>query len=107
MQAYGKTAYLITTLKTVPRGTEGAVSLEGTAAGITAAALFGVLALGLKLVGQNVLSTASVHFVHTLHVGGHCVLADFQDLYEQQQKRRGPCAHDDFHCPLRCNTPCP
>ena len=47
-QAYGKTTYLITTLKTVPRGTEGAVSLEGTAAGAAAAALFagGSFALG-------------------------------------------------------------
>lgn len=49
-KAYGKTTYLVTTLKIVPRGTEGAVSLEGTAAGSAAAALFGGLALGLKLV---------------------------------------------------------
>ena len=56
MQAYGKTTYLITTLKIVPRGTEGAVSLEGTAAGIAAAALFGGLALGLKLVCQDALT---------------------------------------------------
>ena len=47
-QAYGKTTYLITTLRTVPRGTEGAVSLEGTAAGAAAAVLFagGSCALG-------------------------------------------------------------
>lgn len=50
MQAYGKTAYLITTLKVVPRGTEGAVSLEGTAAGVVAAAFFAGLAFALKLV---------------------------------------------------------
>ena len=50
LQAYGKTAYLITTLKRVPRGTEGAVSLEGTAAGIAAAAIFSATALLLKLV---------------------------------------------------------
>ena len=49
-QAYGKTAYLITTLKVVPRGTEGAVSLEGTAAGMAAAALFAGLAFALNLV---------------------------------------------------------
>ena len=49
-QAYGKTAYLITTLKVVPRGTEGAVSLEGTAAGIAAAGLFSGVALALKQV---------------------------------------------------------
>jgi uncharacterized protein (TIGR00297 family) len=33
-KAYGKNTYLITTLKMVPKGTEGAVSLEGTAAGV-------------------------------------------------------------------------
>jgi len=37
-KAYGKTTYLISSLKKVPRGTEGAVSLEGTAAGIISAA---------------------------------------------------------------------
>ncbi len=35
-KAYGKKTFLITTLKPVPRGTEGAVSLEGTLAGIAA-----------------------------------------------------------------------
>ncbi|KAK1582311.1 hypothetical protein Q3G72_013903 [Acer saccharum] len=35
-KAYGKTTYLVTTLKVVPRGTEGAVSVEGTFAGILA-----------------------------------------------------------------------
>lgn len=35
-KVYGKSTYLITTLKPVPPGTEGAVSLEGTLAGIVA-----------------------------------------------------------------------
>ncbi|XP_061372935.1 protein VTE6, chloroplastic isoform X1 [Gastrolobium bilobum] len=35
-KAYGKTTYLVTTFKVVPRGTEGAVSVEGTLAGILA-----------------------------------------------------------------------
>ena len=35
-KAYGKRTFLITTLQPVPRGTEGAVSLEGTVAGIVA-----------------------------------------------------------------------
>jgi uncharacterized protein (TIGR00297 family) len=35
-KTYGKSTFLITTLKPVPRGTEGAVSLEGTLAGIVA-----------------------------------------------------------------------
>ncbi len=36
-KAYGKRTFLITTFQAVPRGTEGAVSLEGTLAGIGAA----------------------------------------------------------------------
>ena len=35
-KAYGQRTFLITTLRPVPRGTEGAVSLEGTLAGIVA-----------------------------------------------------------------------
>lgn len=35
-KAYGQRTFLITTLQPVPRGTEGAVSLEGTVAGILA-----------------------------------------------------------------------
>ncbi|KAL6999663.1 Protein vte6, chloroplastic [Sarracenia purpurea var. burkii] len=35
-KAYGKVTYLITTFKIVPRGTEGAVSIEGTIAGLLA-----------------------------------------------------------------------
>lgn len=36
-KAYGRITYLVTTFKVVPRGTEGAVSLEGTFAGLLAA----------------------------------------------------------------------
>ncbi|KAG6421407.1 hypothetical protein SASPL_117959 [Salvia splendens] len=35
-KAYAKTTYLVTTFKTVPRGTEGAISIEGTVAGLCA-----------------------------------------------------------------------
>uniref|UniRef100_A0ACD5VUJ9 Uncharacterized protein n=1 Tax=Avena sativa TaxID=4498 RepID=A0ACD5VUJ9_AVESA len=38
-KAYGRTTYLVTTFKVVPKGTEGAVSVEGTLAGIAAAML--------------------------------------------------------------------
>ena len=48
-QAYGQTTYLITTLKRVPRGTEGAISAEGTLAGIGAALGFAALA---AIIGQ-------------------------------------------------------
>lgn len=49
-KAYGKRTFLITTLKPVPRGTEGAVSLEGTLAGIVASAAIAFLAWGLQMI---------------------------------------------------------
>ncbi|OMO92578.1 hypothetical protein COLO4_17478 [Corchorus olitorius] len=38
-KAYGKTTYLVTNFQIVPRGTEGAVSVEGTLAGLVASIL--------------------------------------------------------------------
>lgn len=38
-QAFGRTTYLVTTFRRVPPGTDGAVSLEGTLAGIAASAV--------------------------------------------------------------------
>ena len=49
-KAYGKRTYLITTLKPVPRGTEGAVSLEGTLAGILASAAIASVGWGIGLI---------------------------------------------------------
>lgn len=46
-KAYGQRTFLITTLQAVPRGTEGAVSLEGTLAGIGAS-------VAIALMGWNV-----------------------------------------------------
>jgi uncharacterized protein (TIGR00297 family) len=46
-KAYGKHTFLITTLQPVARGTEGAVSLEGTLAGIVASAAIAILAWGI------------------------------------------------------------
>eukprot|EP00250_Pteridium_aquilinum_P028120 c36620_g1_i1 orf=69-1043(+) len=43
-KAYGKTTYLVTTLRPVQRGTEGAISLEGTLAGLTASLFFSLIA---------------------------------------------------------------
>ena len=48
-QAYGGRPLLITTLRPVPIGTDGAVTWLGTAAGFAAAALVGGLAVGLGL----------------------------------------------------------
>jgi len=50
VQAYGRTTVLSTTLRKVPRGTDGAVSLEGTAAGLGAALGFAALSAALGLV---------------------------------------------------------
>jgi uncharacterized protein (TIGR00297 family) len=48
-KAYGRRTYLITTLRSVPRGTDGAVSLEGTASGMAAALLLAALGAFLGL----------------------------------------------------------
>ena len=53
-KAYGKSTFLITTLKPVPRGTEGAISLEGTVAGMIASiaiAIIGYLVGMINFVG--------------------------------------------------------
>ena len=63
-KAYGKTTYMSTPpFKLVPRGTEGAVSVEGTVAGIVVSGLFAGLAF---IIGQ--LDAVGV---------GVCVLAAF------------------------------
>ena len=49
-KAYGKSTYLITTLQPVPRGTEGAISLEGTLAGIVGGILISLVAYSLGLI---------------------------------------------------------
>ncbi|KAE9590573.1 hypothetical protein Lal_00023304 [Lupinus albus] len=51
-KAYGKTTYLVTTFKVVPRGTEGAVSVEGTVAGIFASIVLAGVACLLGEVGR-------------------------------------------------------
>eukprot|EP00877_Chromochloris_zofingiensis_P006759 jgi/Chrzof1/2336/Cz11g11130.t1 len=60
-KAYGQTTYLVTTLQRVPRGTEGAVSLEGTVAGMAAAAAFAAVAVAVQQVSfeDAVLVTAA------------------------------------------------
>ena len=50
-KAYGKTTYLITTLKLVPPGTEGAVSAEGTAAGALGSVVLTGFGVACGLVG--------------------------------------------------------
>lgn len=49
-KAYGRSTFLITTLQPVPRGTEGAVSLEGTLAGAAASLAQALLGWGVGLI---------------------------------------------------------
>jgi uncharacterized protein (TIGR00297 family) len=54
-QAWGGKPVLITTLKPVPIGTDGAISLLGTAAGLAAAAAIGALALATGMIPASLL----------------------------------------------------
>lgn len=61
-KAYGQRTFLITTLQPVPRGTEGAVSLEGTLAGIVGSIALAIAAwvLGLiSLLGVGICAIAA------------------------------------------------
>ncbi|MGJ3246087.1 MAG: TIGR00297 family protein [Elainellaceae cyanobacterium] len=49
-KAYGKRTFLITTLQAVPPGTEGAVSLEGTLAGLVASLAIALVGWGVGLI---------------------------------------------------------
>jgi uncharacterized protein (TIGR00297 family) len=51
-KAYGQRTFLITSLQPVPRGTEGAVSLEGTIAGIVASLLIALVAWGFGMISS-------------------------------------------------------
>lgn len=50
-QAFGRRTFLITSFRPVPRGTDGAVSLEGTVAGIAGSLVVGLLGWGVGLIG--------------------------------------------------------
>lgn len=65
-KAYGKSTFLITTLKPVPRGTEGAVSLEGTLAGIFASLIISLLGFAVNLINfQGVIISVIAAFLAT------------------------------------------
>ncbi len=65
-KAYGKRTFLITTLQPVPRGTEGAVSLEGTLAGIFASVVLAILGWGINLIdGWDIIWCVLAAFIAT------------------------------------------
>jgi uncharacterized protein (TIGR00297 family) len=77
-KAYGKTTYLATTFKIVPRGTEGAMSLEGTLAGLLAS--FFLASVGCFL-GQITPPEAAVCVLASqiANLGESIIGASFQD----------------------------
>jgi uncharacterized protein (TIGR00297 family) len=62
------TRYLVTTMSTVPPGTEGAVSLEGTLAGLLASVILSAVACALNLTDQ----TGTVICVVTAQIANLC-----------------------------------
>ena len=65
-KAYGKRTFLITTLQAVPRGTEGAVSLEGTVAGAVASVVIAFLAWGMGMIDLwGIIWCAAAAFIAT------------------------------------------
>jgi uncharacterized protein (TIGR00297 family) len=65
-QLLGRRTFLITTFRPVPRGTEGAVSLEGTLAGVFASLLLGALGAAVGLYGwAGVIPVVVAAFVGT------------------------------------------
>jgi uncharacterized protein (TIGR00297 family) len=68
-KAYGQTTFLITSLKPVPRGTEGAISLEGTMASIVGGFLLSFYAyyiVGLLPSVKGVVVSTFAAFVATM-----------------------------------------
>ena len=65
-QLYGRAPRLITTLRRVPPGTDGAISLPGTLAGLAAAGLTAAFGLALGLVEGPALIVALAAFLGTV-----------------------------------------
>ncbi len=65
-KAYGERTFLITTLSPVPRGTEGAISLEGTLAGVLGSLALAAVAYAIGLVSlTGVVVCAIAAFIAT------------------------------------------
>lgn len=59
-KAYGQRTFLITTLQPVPRGTEGAVSLEGTVAGVAGSIALAAVALVVGLISLKGVAVCAI-----------------------------------------------
>ncbi len=59
-KAYGQRTFLITNLKPVPRGTEGAVSLEGTLAGIVASIAIALVGWAVGLISPWMIAVCAI-----------------------------------------------
>ena len=59
-KAFGKATFLVTTLRRAPAGTPGAMSLEGTAAGLLSAVALAALAVVLQLIPSPAVVAVSV-----------------------------------------------
>jgi uncharacterized protein (TIGR00297 family) len=65
-KAYGKSTFLITTLQPVLRGREGAVSLEGTVAGMIASIAIALIGWGVNLINPvGIIWTVLAAFIAT------------------------------------------
>ncbi len=65
-KAYGQRTFLITTFRPVPRGTEGAVSLEGTLAGIVGSIAIATVGWAIGLIpARGILWSAIAAFIAT------------------------------------------
>lgn len=78
-KAYGKTCYLITNFKLVPRGTEGAVSVEGTLAGVVASIIMAYASQYLALTQGRMDITAVVIAAFLATTAESYIGATFQD----------------------------
>ena len=80
-KAYGKRTFLITTFQPVAAGTEGAVSLEGTLAGIVGALLIGITGYLVGLIAPSGIVWSMIAAFIATNIESW-IGATFQDQYE-------------------------
>ena len=90
-KAWGRTTVLVTSLRPVPPGTEGAVSLEGTLAGLVAAAIVACVGAPFTPLGQTVAPLKVVLCV----VAAGFVGSTFESIVGAMAHRRGRAIHND------------